>query len=275
MEHIAFFDGTHRKRVERHIAVERAMSSKSFFSQLFVLYQPIVHMPARKTIGYEGLVRWDHPDLGRISPCEFIGTTEENGMILDIGAFVIEEAVSTARRLREQVRANTPGADLPFMSINVSPVQLLEDGLPEYILKCLDTSGLPVSSIKLEVTETYINERYETFRRATEAFARVGMAFAIDDFGSGSSAFRRLTEGSFDTIKIDQYFVREMNPSGSTPIITAMSSLAHGSSMMAIAEGIETYAHAKTVMEAGCSIGQGYLFGKPAPASAYLSAANA
>lgn len=215
MDHIAFFDGAHKERVERHIAIERAMSSKSFFSQLSILYQPIVHMPTRRTIGYEGLVRWNHSELGAISPCEFIGTAEENGMILDIGAFVIDKAVSTARRLREQARTDSTRTDMPFVSINVSPVQLLEDGLPEYILNKLDKAGLPVSSIKLEITETSIDESHETFRRATEAFARA-------------------------------------------------------SSMMAIAEGIETYAHAKMVMDAGCIIGQGYLFGKPAPVTGAL-----
>lgn len=245
----------------RRVQLETAMSRSSFLQELSVMYQPIVDLSDGRPVGYEALVRWMHPDYGMISPGEFISPAEENGLILDVGWFVLQEGIALAHHLQ-----SVGDGESPFVSINVSPVQLFQDRFPESIAAELARNGLPRTSIKLEITETSIEDSQDTFWRAAEAFKKAGMAIAIDDFGSGSSAFRRLSEFAFDTLKVDQYFVRGMQHERSLPIIRAVNDLAQASGMGAVVEGIETEDDANLARKAGCRMGQGYLYGRPAPA---------
>lgn len=266
-ERIGRFDETDQAEADRRVLLESAMSSPSFLTELSVVFQPIVDIGSRRPVGYEALVRWDHPVYGTVSPGEFIPLAEENGLILDVGWHVLHESILFAAKLRE----HHPG-EKRFVSVNVSPVQLFEADLPDRFLREIDAAGLAVSSVKIEITETTIEEGQETFWRAAEAFRKLGLPIAIDDFGSGASAFRRLYDFSFDTLKIDQYFIREMRREQSLPVVRAISQLTEAIGMAAIAEGIETEAQAAFAREGGCSLGQGFLFGRPAPAEAYLQA---
>lgn len=263
---IGRFDATDQARADRRVLLESSMSSSTFLDELDVLFQPIVDIGSREPVGYEALVRWNHPLHGTVSPGEFIPLAEENGLILDLGWRVLRESISFAVGLRE--RAPERGC---FVSVNVSPVQLFEADLPNRFLRAIDDAGLPISSIKVEITETTIEEGQETFWKAAEAFRKLGLPIAIDDFGSGASAFRRLYDFSFDTLKIDQYFIREMRREQSFPVVRAISELTEAIGMSAIAEGIETEEHARFAVDAGCRLGQGYLFGRPAKPETYRS----
>jgi len=265
---IGFFDDTAQQRADRRVEVESAMSRGDFLEQLRIYFQPIVDMDTREPVGYEALVRWQHPEMGMVSPADFIPLAEENGIILDLGWFVLQKSLEMAARLGDQTPA---GGTVPFVSVNVSPVQLMEADLPRHFADRLAEAGIPRERIKIEITETVLEETQDTFWRVADSFRELGLAIAIDDFGSGSSAFRRIHDFAFDTLKIDQHFVRNADfGSRSQTLFESITRLATTLSMMPIAEGIETEEHVRFVRDAGCGYGQGYLFGKPAPMEEYV-----
>jgi len=228
--------------------------------EVTILYQPIIRLEDRSIAGFEALMRWNHPRLGRIGPAEFIPVAEETGLIVDLGHFVLERA---ARQLAEWQR-NAPVMPRPlFASVNVSSRQLLRHDLIQDIKGVLARNVLAAGSFKIEITESLVMENPELAAQMLARIREIGAGLALDDFGTGYSSLAYLQRFPFDTIKIDQQFVRG-SARGARPIILrSIITLAHDLGMEVVAEGAETDSDAVELFQLGCQYAQGYTFGEP------------
>ncbi|MDB9314675.1 EAL domain-containing protein [Spirulina sp. CS-785/01] len=233
--------------------------------QEFVLhYQPIVSLSTGKLYGFEALIRWYHPKRGLVSPIKFIPIAEETGLIHDLGEWVLQEAIQQLQQWHRQ----SPQSQGLMMSINLSPLQLMQENLVEKIEFLLRKAQIKGEQIKLEVTESCLLEARSSETQVLERIKALGMQICIDDFGTGYSAFSRLHEFPVDTLKIDKSFIRRLRQDQrSGPTIQTIITLAHGLQMDAIAEGIETPEERQKLQDMGCEWGQGYLFATPLDSS--------
>jgi len=236
--------------------------------ELFVEYQPLVSMTDRRIVGVEALVRWNHPELGRLAPDVFIGLAEDSGLIADLDAFVLATA---ARQTREWNRHGFH----PRMSVNLADRDLRDHSLVARIADAIAANQLRAGSLELEITERVVDEASETFLDTLHEIKALGVQIAIDDFGTGHSGLSRLRTFPVDTLKIDRSFVAEVvNPGDRAPLLAAMVRLAHDLGMRVVAEGVETEVQAEFLRDQGCDLGQGYLFARPqAPADVLGSVA--
>jgi EAL domain-containing protein (putative c-di-GMP-specific phosphodiesterase class I) len=227
--------------------------------EISILYQPIVRLEDRAIAGFEALARWDHPRLGRMSPNEFISIAEETGLIVELGLFVLER---TARQLSTWQRTLRPRDPL-FASVNISSRQLLRHDLIQDLRTVLARAPLTRGSLKLELTESVVMENPEHAAQMLHRIRELGAGLALDDFGTGYSSLAYLQRFPFDTIKIDQSFVR-MTSKGTRPVILrSIIALAHDLGMDVVAEGAETDSDAVELYQLGCEYAQGFVFGEP------------
>jgi len=230
--------------------------------QLFLLFQPIVDLPTDTTRGFEALLRWQHPELGLISPAEFIPIAEESGQIGPIGSWVIEAACQQAALLP----TNT------FIAVNVSAAQLTNPSLVLHTRASLTKNGVSPERLEIEITESTLIENDERALSVLHELRLMGCRISLDDFGTGYASLSYLRRFPFDKIKIDQSFLRGASHSEeAAAIIAGTCDLAHRLKLTIVAEGIETEEHREIVRSAGCHLGQGYLFDKPLAAEASLS----
>jgi diguanylate cyclase (GGDEF)-like protein/PAS domain S-box-containing protein len=248
----------HAALVER-MAV-RAALEKALADGAFVLhYQPIVELKTGTTVGFEALVRWQDPERGLVPPGGFIEIAEESGLIVPIGAWVLEEALATAQRWGAE-----PGARQPYISVNVSARQFRTVGFVDEVLSRLRASGLPASALMLEITESLLLREDEQVWRDLAALRDSGIRIAIDDFGTGYSSLSYLRQLPIDVIKLDRSFVTTITSSDQQrALVHGIVGLAHTLGMATTAEGIEVAAEQAELLEMGCQYGQGYLFSKP------------
>lgn len=227
---------------------------------LSVVYQPKFACGGGRVLGAEALVRWTHPKRGPISPAAFIPIAEEANLISNLGLWVLETAC------REAV-----GWPVDHLAVNVSPVQLRAPDFAETVSAVLAKVGFPPARLELEMTETDFVGSEDVGLQNIRSLHAMGIAIAIDDFGTGSSTFERLREISFDRIKIDRSFVKNIAESvGDAEIVRAMISMAHAKGLKTTAEGVETQEQRDVLCALGCDELQGFLLGKPMP-SAQLS----
>jgi len=227
--------------------------------ELKVLFQPIVRLEDRTIAGFEALVRWDHPKLGRLPPAEFISIAEETGLIVDLGLFVLDR---TARQLSTWQRL-VDGDPPIFASVNVSSRQLLRHDLIHDLKAVMTRSEVARGSLKLEITESLVMENPEYAAQILTQIRDLGAGLSLDDFGTGYSSLAYLQRFPFDTIKIDQSFVKQ-NGKGSRPVLLrSMVTMAHDLGMDVVAEGAESDADAVELFHLGCEYAQGYAFGEP------------
>jgi len=248
-----------RARKTDRLTLESELRRALDREEITLLYQPIVRLENRTVAGFEALARWDHPKMGRLSPSEFISIAEEIGLIADLGLFALDR---TARQLAIWQRAVRSRVPL-FASVNVSSRQLLKNNLVEDVRTVLTRSGLARGTLKLELTESAVMENPEQAAQILARLRELGAGLALDDFGTGHSSLVYLQRFPFDTIKIDQSFVRT-NAKGTRPVILrSIVGLAHDLGMDVVAEGAENDSDAVELYHLGCEFAQGFAFGHP------------
>ncbi len=263
-DRIEIFKPAMRSRKTDRLTMESELRRAIEREEIKVLFQPIVRLEDRAIAGFEALARWDHPKLGRLSPAEFISIAEEIGLIVDLGLFVLDH---TAKQLA-QWQAATRTREPVFASVNVSSRQLLRHDLIQDLRGVLSRTALARGTLKLEITESLVMENPEHAAQMLTRIKELGAGLSLDDFGTGHSSLAYLQRFPFDTIKIDQSFVRT-TPRGTRPVILrSIIALAHDLGMEVVAEGAETDSDAVELYQLGCEYAQGFAFGEPMTADA-------
>jgi len=258
-DRIEVFKPAMRTRKSDRTTLEADLRRAIERDEIAVVYQPIVWLEDRSVAGFEALARWDHPKMGRLPPSDFIPLAEETGMIVELGLAVLDR---TARQLAAWQRSTRLRYPL-FASVNLSSRQLLRQDLIQDLRTVLARSALARGSLKLELTESLVMENPEYAAQMLTRIRDLGIGLALDDFGTGHSSLAYLQRFPFDTIKIDQSFVR-MNGKGTRPVILrSIISLAHDLGMDVIAEGAEKDTDAAELYQLGCEYAQGFAFGGP------------
>ncbi|MBT0570034.1 EAL domain-containing protein [Curvibacter sp. CHRR-16] len=227
--------------------------------QFKLVYQPIVDLRSGVVHKVEALLRWQHPQLGFVSPADFVPLAESTGRIVEIGNWVFEQAADQALRWRSHFQPDFQ------ISINCSPVQFYSRfGTTALWLERLGELGLPGQAIVVEITEGMLLDNHDGVHQQLLAWGEAGVQVALDDFGTGYSSLSYLQKFDIDFIKIDQSFVRNLQP-GSTQMVLcrAMITMAHALGLQVVAEGVETAEQCRLLMEAGCDYAQGYYFARP------------
>ncbi|HET8920831.1 MAG TPA: EAL domain-containing protein [Xanthobacteraceae bacterium] len=258
-DRIDVFKDAMRARKSDRLSVESDLRRALERDEITILYQPIVRLEDRAVAGFEALARWNHPKLGRLSPAEFINIAEETGLIVQLGLSVLDRAARQLSTWQRTVRHREP----LFASVNVSSRQLLRHDLIQDLRTVLARAPLTRGSLKLELTESTVMENPEQAAQMLHRIRELGAGLALDDFGTGYSSLAYLQRFPFDTIKIDQSFVR-MSAKGTRPVILrSMIALAHDLGMDVVAEGAETDSDAVELFQLGCEYAQGFAFGEP------------
>lgn len=253
------FAPTMRQTVQRRLQLETSLQ-RALERQEFVLnYQPIVSLATGAMTGFEALLRWQHPELGQVSPLQFIPVAEDLGLIIPIGQWVLLEACRQLRQWQDQ------GLTQPLtISVNLSVKQFAQPDLIEQIDQILQATGLESQLLRLEITETAIMENAESAARIMEQLRSRQIQLAMDDFGTGYSSLSYLHRFSVDVLKIDRSFISRLGePQQGLGIVQAIISLAHSLEMEVIAEGVETARQRNQLQQLHCEYAQGYLFSQP------------
>jgi EAL domain-containing protein (putative c-di-GMP-specific phosphodiesterase class I) len=259
----ACFDPERNAREIARITLSAAMPTALERREFYVDYQPIVRLSDGRLLGVEALVRWAHPEFGRLGPDRFIGLAEETGLIVPLGHWVLAEACAqTAQWARL-------GGIAPTVSVNLAARQVAEPGLVDDIEKVLHTAGLPPESLQLELTESAIMGTTGEPLGALRKLADLGIRIAIDDFGTGYSNLSYLRHLPVHALKVAGSFVEGLRAdepdSVDARIVTALVSLAHTLGLEVIAEGVETRDQAERLRAIGSDSAQGWLYAKPGP----------
>ncbi|WP_223430263.1 putative bifunctional diguanylate cyclase/phosphodiesterase [Pseudomonas sp. GL-B-26] len=266
--YIASVDTEMRRRRE----LEKDLRDALARSQFYLVYQPQISYRDHRVVGVEALIRWQHPEHGLVPPDLFIPLAEQNGTIIAIGEWVLDQACKQLRDWHDQ-----GFVDLR-MAVNLSTVQLHHAELPRVVNNLLQMYRLPPRSLELEVTETGLMEDISTAAQHLLSLRRSGALIAIDDFGTGYSSLSYLKSLPLDKIKIDKSFVQDLlDDDDDATIVRAIIQLGKSLGMQVIAEGVETAEQEAYIISEGCHEGQGYLYSKPLPArelSAYLKQAQ-
>jgi diguanylate cyclase (GGDEF)-like protein len=222
-------------------------------------YQPIISIQDNRVIGFEALVRWQHPQRGNVSPEEFIALAEETGMIIPLGWWILQEA---CYQLREwQIQFHNPNLT---MGINISQKQFSQPRLIDSLVQILQTTGLEACNLQLEITESLLMENTQTTMNTLQQLKALGCQLHLDDFGTGYSSLSYLHSLPIDALKIDRSFVKAIDSEGNnSEIVEAITMMAKSLGLKVIAEGIETEAQLTRLKNLQCLYGQGYLFAKP------------
>ena len=242
----------------RRLAMEQALQKALEHRELSVVYQPQYHLETRQIVGMEALVRWTHPELGSVSPSEFIPMAEDTGIIVPIGEFVFEEAC------RAYAAFSAAGMKLESISVNVSSIQFRHEQLLERFTAIAKAHKTPPERIRIEITERYLMEYSISNLSILEEFRRHGFKISIDDFGTGYSSMNYLKQLPLDAIKIDKSFVEELPHNQNDIAITkAIITLSNSLGYTIVAEGVENEAQEQFLKAQGCHFAQGYLFSRP------------
>ncbi len=255
--YIASVDSEMRRRRELEKDLREALPR----NQLYLVYQPQISYRDHRVVGVEALLRWQHPELGMVPPDQFIPLAEQNGNIITIGEWVLDQACRQLREWHDQ------GFSELRMAVNLSTVQLHHNELPRVVNNLLQIYRLPPRSLELEVTETGLMEDISTAAQHLLSLRRSGALIAIDDFGTGYSSLSYLKSLPLDKIKIDKSFVQDLfDDDDDATIVRAIIQLGKSLGMQVIAEGVETAEQEAYIIAQGCHEGQGYHYSKPLPA---------
>lgn len=256
-----FYSVDFSQSAKEYLALETALRRSVAQNGLQLYYQPQVNLESGQTVGAEALLRWSHPELGFVSPSRFIPVAEASGLIDAIGKWTLQEACRQMALWRES------GVGPPRISVNLSVRQIARSGLVDFIADTIAKAKIPAEMLELEITESVIMADPEAASHVLKRFAGMGIDLAIDDFGTGYSSLAYLQHFHIDRLKIDQTFIRGLpKNSNDVALCNAIIQMAKSLGLKVIAEGVETEAQRQFLLDAGCDIGQGYLFAKPLPA---------
>ncbi|WP_105386575.1 putative bifunctional diguanylate cyclase/phosphodiesterase [Neorhizobium alkalisoli] len=247
------FDSSMLQVLEQREVLRRSLRVALQHGEFFIEYQPLVDRSLAVT-GFEALLRWRHPILGVVPPVAFIPMAEADGLMSEIGQWVLEEACREAKGWPAHYT----------VAVNVSPAEFLTPGLTDRVSQTLDIVGLPSDRLELEITETVLLERTTNNLDTLNTLNVLGIQIALDDFGTEYSSLSYLKNFPFDTIKIDKYFINDLpdDPKSQT-IVRFVISMAHGLDMRVTAEGVETAEQAAWLQAEGCDRLQGYFLSPP------------
>ncbi|AIC27888.1 GGDEF/EAL domain-containing protein [Rhizobium etli bv. phaseoli str. IE4803] len=251
------FDPAMLELLEQRELLRRSLRMALVQQQFYVEYQPIAE--GGSIVGFEALLRWHHPLLGKIPPASFIPMAEADGMMPEIGAWVLEQACLEAMKWPENY----------IVAVNLSAAEFLTSGLTDRISQTLDLVGLPPERLELEITESVLLERTVNNIDTLNTLNVLGIRISLDDFGTEYSSLSYLKTFPFDTIKIDKYFITDLETDlKSQAIVRCIVNLAHDLDMQVTAEGVETRGQAAWLHSVGCDRLQGYLVSRPLPVEA-------
>jgi diguanylate cyclase len=252
-------EAVHRLTFESEL--RRAIERK----ELRLLYQPIYHVQSSLIVGFEALVRWEHPQRGMISPLEFIAIAEETGFIVPLGQWVLHEA---CRQMAEWRKADAAFANIR-VNVNVSRRQLGDDGMIHSVEEALRLNDLPAGALNLEITESVVMDRALGSPAILAGLRKLGVGLHLDDFGTGYSSLNCLHTMPLTCLKIDQSFISTMvGRRDYAAVINAIVQLAHNLGISVVAEGVETREQVAMLLALDCDMAQGYLYAKPLAAEA-------
>jgi len=247
--------------------MERDLRVALHDDQFVPYFQPIQRLDTREVVGYEALIRWQHPGRGLLAPAQFLPIAEDSGSIEAIDWWMFEHACRVAARSLD---------DGCYVALNVSPLHFRRDDFGQRLAQMLQHTGLPASRLVIEVTEGSLLDDPEGVRDSLAWLRAQGIGAALDDFGTGYSSLSYLHTFPLQSVKIDRSFVSRLGAGegNSDAVVVSILALARALGMDAIAEGIETQAQHDTLLAMGCRFGQGYLLGRPAPIAHWQDAAR-
>lgn len=249
-----------RNAYER-VQIENQLAKAVREDEFQLYYQSQIDIQTGRLVGMEALIRWFSPEMGTVSPAQFIPVAEDSGIIHAIGEWVLHEACRQGREWLDQ------GVDFGRISINIAGPQIQRGGLPEIVGRILEQTGLPAECLELEITEGFIMRHAEMAVEQLQALRNLGVSLAIDDFGTGHSSLAYLKQLPVDKLKVDQSFVRDIpDDPNDMAIVDAVIAMGKSLGLTIIAEGVETSRQADFLRKAGCHQAQGYLYAKPVPA---------
>ena len=259
---VELFSPTFRERLSRELALDRALSEALSRSEFDLHYQPVVDLEDGHVLAAEALLRWTHPELGRVGPGEFIPRAEATGLIVPIGDWVLHRAFEEAKSWESK------GRGAPLLGVNLSAVQFGQDDIVEKVMDALSSSKLSAERVDIELTEHSLADDRGFRNDAIAKFRNLGLSVSIDDFGTGYSSLSQLVDCPVDTLKIDQSFVAGLvHHPQSVTIVRTIIEMARSLNMKLAAEGTERKDQIEFLKDAGCDYAQGHYFHKAMPAS--------
>jgi diguanylate cyclase (GGDEF)-like protein len=254
----ATFEPSMHAAVVERLEIEADLRRAIERNELVLHYQPIVELVSGRVVGLEALLRWTHPRRGLVMPFEFIPLAEETGLIVDLGRWVLHEACRQAARWR-----NDPQTGRPWVSVNLSGLQLLDGSLDAEVAAALADSGLDAAGLTLEITETVLVQDVAAAVDRLEILRALGVSIAIDDFGTGYSSLRYIRRFPADVLKIAKPFVDGLHDESDAALVRTIIALADSLGLRTVAEGVEDREQLARLCDLGCALGQGYLFARP------------
>jgi diguanylate cyclase (GGDEF)-like protein/PAS domain S-box-containing protein len=258
------FEPTMHERVVERLELQSDLQHAIEFDQLELHYQPVVRLDGHRILGVEALLRWQHPTRGNVTPAQFIPLAEDTGLIIPMGRWVLETACAEGVRIQQKF----PRAEPLTMSVNLSVRQLQSDSIVADVRAALEKTGLPPTSLVLEITESVMMADTEFAVRRLDDLKSLGVRLAMDDFGTGYSSLSYLSRFPVDILKMDRSFV---GAGENVALQSAIIALGASLSLDVIAEGIELPEQEQSLQNLGCEIGQGFLFAKPMGVEALVS----
>ena len=254
-----FFDVDMRTSVMERLKLEKNLRKAIDRKEFFLLYQPIINMCDHQIKGFEALIRWQQPELGLISPDDFIPAAEDLGFIHNIGYWVLQEACS---QLQGWQAENDQLGDLT-LNVNVSALQLLRSDFPDEVKNVLELYRLNPHNLALEITETAFIHNQEIASKQIKALKALGVQIHLDDFGTGFSSLSFINLFQIDALKIERQFIADLGQEKEGELVSAILALGKKLKLYVVAEGIENLVQLDFLRKEGCILGQGYYFSQP------------
>jgi predicted signal transduction protein with EAL and GGDEF domain len=256
-----FYSKSMNAAAEKRLTLENKLRRALERGEFQLHYQPLIDVDTWRIVGAEALIRWRHPELGLVSPAEFVPLAEETGLIVPIGEWVLRTACVQIQKWHE-----LGNRDL-FMAVNISGRQFSQEALVATIEQAVRATGADPKCLELEITESVLMHNAEETVQTLEVLKAMGPRISVDDFGTGYSSLSYLRRFPIHTLKIDRSFVNDVTTDpGDAAIVSAIIAMARGLSLEVIAEGVETPDQRTFLLQEGCRLMQGYLFGRPVPA---------